>query len=191
MGFLQKYWASVGSSLVEAVRRFCHSGHLLHSINHTHIVLIPEVKCLMNMGQLRPISLCNSVYKVLSKVFVNRLQRFLPNIISESQCTFVVGQMISYNTILAQEALHYMKNCRYGPNRTAVLKLDICKAYDRVEWGFLEAIMRKAGPTPRPKRPGPWASQKFQIFGALQSYVIYKFLHDIIQKVSWPSGVCK
>ncbi|KAH7836791.1 hypothetical protein Vadar_005742 [Vaccinium darrowii] len=61
-GFLQKYWSIVGPSLVDAVRSFCHSGHLLRGINHTHIVLIPKVQCPMNMGQLRPISLCNLVY---------------------------------------------------------------------------------------------------------------------------------
>ncbi|KAH7863624.1 hypothetical protein Vadar_020021 [Vaccinium darrowii] len=111
-GFFQEYSDVVGPSLVDAVRSYCHSGHLLRSINHTHIVLIPKVQCPMNMGQLRPISLCNSVYKVLSKVFVNRLRRFLPQIVGESQCAFVSGRLISDNTILAQEALHFMKNCR-------------------------------------------------------------------------------
>lgn len=89
--FLQEYWEIVGPSLVDAVRSYCHSGHLLRSINHTHIVLVPKVRYLMNMGQLCPISLCNSVYKVLSKVFENRLQRFLSSIISENQCAFVSG----------------------------------------------------------------------------------------------------
>ncbi|KAF7152275.1 hypothetical protein RHSIM_Rhsim01G0011900 [Rhododendron simsii] len=90
-------------------------------------------------------SYCHSVYKVMSKVFVNRLQRFLPEIISDSQCAFVRGRVISDNTILVQEVLHYMKNCRYGNNRSVALKLDMSKAYDRVEWGFMEAIMRKMG----------------------------------------------
>lgn len=141
--FLQEYWDIVGPSLVDVVRSYCHLGHLLHGTNHSHIILIPNVQCPMNMGQLRPISLCNSVYKVLFKVFVNRLQRFLPSIISEIQCAFVSGHFISNNTILAHEALHFMKNCRYGNNRSVALKLDMSKAYDRVEWGFLEAIMRK------------------------------------------------
>lgn len=67
--FLHLYWDVVSPSLVDAVRSYCHSGHLLRSINHTHIALIPKVQCAMNMGQLRPINLCNSIYKVLSKVF--------------------------------------------------------------------------------------------------------------------------
>ncbi|KAF7133128.1 hypothetical protein RHSIM_Rhsim09G0148600 [Rhododendron simsii] len=107
--------------------------------------MIPKVQCPMNMGQLRPISLCNSVYKVLAKVLVNRLQRFLPEIISNSQSAFVGGRMISDNIILVQEALHYMKNQRYGGNRSVAMKLDMSKAYDRVEWGFVEAIMHKMG----------------------------------------------
>ncbi|KAF7151111.1 hypothetical protein RHSIM_Rhsim02G0142900 [Rhododendron simsii] len=143
--FFQNFWPVVGPSIVEAVRSYCHSGHLLRSINHTHIVLIPKVQCPMNMGHLRPISLCNSVYKILSKVLVNRLQRFLPEIISESQSAFVGGRLISDNIIVVQEAVHHMKSCRSGSNRSVALKLDISKAYDRVEWGFLEAIMRKMG----------------------------------------------
>lgn len=76
---------------------------------------------------------------------MNCLQWFLPAIVSESQCAFVGGRLISDNTILVQEALHFMKNCRYGSNRSVALKFDMSKAYDRVEWGFLEAIMRKMG----------------------------------------------
>ncbi|KAF7147810.1 hypothetical protein RHSIM_Rhsim03G0079300 [Rhododendron simsii] len=143
--FFQNFWPMVGPNIVEAVRTYCHSRHLLRSINHTHIVLIPKVQCPMNMGHLRPISLCNSVYKILSRVLVNRLQRFLPKIISESQSAFVGGRLISDNIIVVQEAVHYMKSCRNGSNRSVALKLDMSKAYDRVEWGFLEAIMRKMG----------------------------------------------
>lgn len=55
----------------------------------------------------------------------------------------VGGQMISDNTILAQEGLHYMKNCQYGPNRRAALKLNMSKAYDRVDGDFWRPLCER------------------------------------------------
>lgn len=79
VSFFQSYWDIVGRDIVEAVRSFMYSGRLVRGMNHTHIVLIPKVKCPMKMGQLRPISLCNVAYKVLAKVLANRLSVCLPN----------------------------------------------------------------------------------------------------------------
>lgn len=71
--FFHCYWDIVGHDIVRAVRSFMYSGRLLRGINHTHIVLIPKVKCPMSTGQLRPISLCNVVYRVVPNVLANRL----------------------------------------------------------------------------------------------------------------------
>ena len=97
------------------------------------------------MADYRPISLSNVVSRIVSKVLANRVKPLLPNIISDSQSAFVPGRLISDNTSVAYEMLHRMRNRRKGKTGHMAVKLDISKAYDRVEWEFLRKIMVKLG----------------------------------------------
>jgi hypothetical protein len=131
--FYQKYWHIVGDDVTHAVLDFLQSGNMLGCINFTHIVLIPKVISPEFMSQFRPISLCNVIYKIASKVLVNRMKPILPQVIADSQSAFVLGRMITDNVILAFETIHYLKNLRKGNNAQTAVKLDMSKAYDRVE----------------------------------------------------------
>ncbi|KAM1135052.1 hypothetical protein FF1_044067 [Malus domestica] len=92
---------------------------------------------------------CNVLYKIGAKVIVNRLKGMMDEIISMQQCAFVPGGLISDNSLVASEVGHYLHNLRRGKRGFLALKLDMSKAYDRVEWYFLKQIMLQLGFDPR------------------------------------------
>lgn len=102
-------------------------------LNETHVVLIPKVKKPKEMKNLRPISLCNISYKLISKVMANRLKVLLPDIIDDNQSAFVPRRLITDNVLLASEVFHFMKTSPARKRGYMALKLDMSKAYDRIE----------------------------------------------------------
>jgi hypothetical protein len=143
--FYQKFWHIIGNDVTKAIIEFFQSGKMLKSINYTHIALIPKVKAPESMTQFRPISLCNVMYKIISKVLANRLKLVLNHVISGNQSAFVPERLITDNILVAFEALHYLKTKRKGRSTHMAVKLDMSKAYDRVEWDFLSTMMCKMG----------------------------------------------
>ena len=143
--FFQQYWHIVGLHIIDAVLDCLNSARMLGCLNFTNILLIPKVKAPRSMAQFRPISLCNVIYKLISKVLVNRMKYLLTYVISACQSAFVPGRMITDNIIVSFEMLHFLKNKRGGKVGQMAAKLDMSKAYDRVEWDYLRAILLKLG----------------------------------------------
>ena len=85
------------------------------------------------------------VYKLIAKVLVNRLKMILPYVVSDSQSAFLSGRLITDNVLVAFENLHYLKRKTQGKLGFMALKLDMSKAYDRVEWEFLRRAMLHLG----------------------------------------------
>jgi hypothetical protein len=110
--FYKKYWHLVGEDITKAVLTCLNSGRILKAINHTNITLIPKVKNPEVVTEYRPISLCNVIYKIISKVLANRLKRILIQIISKSQSAFVPGRLITDNILVAFKTLHHMHHQR-------------------------------------------------------------------------------
>ena len=94
------------------------------------------------MGNYKPISLCNIVYKIVTKVIVARLRPYLDKLISPLQVAFVPGRKGIDNAIIAQEVIHSI-NKKKGKVRYMALKIDLEKVYDKLEWSFIKDMLVK------------------------------------------------
>ena len=143
--FYQSYWSLLGSDVLSTILHYFNSGSLPQALGHSFITLIPKVKDPTYVSQFRPISLSNVLYRIFAKVLINWLQTIMPNLISKHQSAFLSDKLISDNILVAFETLHYMRNHNKGKSGFMALKLDIIKAYDRVECEYMEKVMIKMG----------------------------------------------
>ena len=114
-------------------------------INRTNIALVPKVKNPSKMKDFHPISLNNVAYKLISKVLANHLKVVLPYLISENQSAFLTEHLIINNILVAFELMHYLDHKKSGKDGYMVVKRDMSKAYNRVEWIFIEKVIRSLG----------------------------------------------
>ena len=143
--FYQKFCPIVGNDLFQNCTKWLQDLQFPQELNRTNLVLIPKCTHPTTMKDLRPIALCNVAYKVMAKVLANRLKDILPQIISDAQSAFVSGRSICDNVLAAFEVIHYKKHWMKGKRTNAALKIDINKAYDKINRRYLEAMMRRLG----------------------------------------------
>jgi hypothetical protein len=109
---------------------------LIADVNKTDICLIPKVDNPEYITQFRPISLCNTHYKIVSKVIVERLKDCIASIISPYQTGFVLGRNIHENIVVAKQMAHTM-HFKKGKEGFFAIKVDLSKAYDKLSWDFI------------------------------------------------------
>jgi hypothetical protein len=107
--FFQRNWSLCGEEVTAMVLRIRKGEEKSVVVNDTFVVLIPKVEELEDLCQFRPISLCNVLYKIASKVVSSRLRAIIQEVISEEQSAFISGRMITDNIITAYECLRFMK----------------------------------------------------------------------------------
>ena len=138
MEFLQSQWDTVKDDILKVFSEFEKDG-IIHGItNANFICLIPKKVSSSKVRDFRPISLVTSLYKLISKVLSMRLKEVL----AETQGAFVAGRQILDVVLVANEIVEeYRKRGKPG----VVFKIDFEKAYDCVEWGFLDFVLQKKG----------------------------------------------
>lgn len=138
----QKNWELIGEEVCNAVSSSLNLGIINKEINSTYIALIPKSKNPVCVIDYLPISLCNVIYKLISKVLANRLKEVLPTIISPYQSVFTPGRLIMDNILAAYETIHTMHSRMYGKKGFMAVKVNMSKGNEGWNW---EAVMRRMG----------------------------------------------
>ena len=131
----QYYWNILGDSIIPIIQEIFETGSILMEWAITNIVLISKIAHPKYVTQF--ISLCNTLYKLVSRIIVQRLKPYIAEIINPYQVGFVPGRQTSDNIILAQEIIHFLRKEK-GLVGYLALKLDLDKAYDCLEWNLIQ-----------------------------------------------------
>ena len=141
--FFKRSWSIVGPLFCKAVKEFFSSKCLLKQVNHSALVLIPKSSHAQAVADFRPISCCNVFYKVISKILAARMSTVLGSLIDHAQAAFVEGRSLSDNVHLVQELLRKYSRKRISPR--CLIKVDLCKAYDSLNWSFINQVLLGIG----------------------------------------------
>ncbi|XP_020259065.1 uncharacterized protein LOC109835503 [Asparagus officinalis] len=141
--FFKSAWSTIGDEVILAVEEFFSTGKMLGTINSTSITLIPKVSCPNTPADFRPISCCNFLYKIISKILANRIQSVMGCLISEAQSAFVKGRHITNNILLAHELVKNYGRKHISPR--IMVNIDIRKAFDTINWNFIKEMLQGLG----------------------------------------------
>ena len=140
LALFQSCWDSLRVDLMKIVSEFFQTGIINGITNETYICLIPKKYNSSRIKDLRPISLVTSLYKIISKVLALRLREVLGGTISKEQGAFVKGRQILHVALVANEVV---EEYRVSGKEGVVFKVDFEKAYDHVDWNFLDFALEK------------------------------------------------
>lgn len=140
--FFKQHWINLKDLMLKAYNEALQTGEFIKEINHTFISLIPKVKKPDRIEEYRPIACCNVTYKILSKIICTRLNKVLPDLISQCQSAFIKGRCISENSLLAHELI---RNFNKKGAEKICIKVDLQKAYDKVNRSFIIHMLDSMG----------------------------------------------
>ncbi|XP_062099846.1 uncharacterized protein LOC133805699 [Humulus lupulus] len=138
-GFFKVLWSELEAEISAAILDFFECGILPEEINKATISLIPKIETPSRAADYRPIACCNSIYKCISKMLCSRLASVLPSLVHQNQGAFVKNKLLAHNILILQDIIKGYKRKNISPR--CVLKIDLSKAYDMLDWNFLEDIL--------------------------------------------------
>ncbi|XP_061362932.1 uncharacterized protein LOC133306628 [Gastrolobium bilobum] len=142
--FFHSQWDSIGDSVYKLIAEIFVCPDKVKDINGTLICHIPKKDSPSSMKDFRPISLCNVIYKAITKTLAERMRNLMPRIVSPNQCSFIKGRQGTDNIIIAQEVIHSIRS-RKGNKGWMMIKVDLEKAYDRLSWKFVLDTLKDVG----------------------------------------------
>ena len=134
----------VKNSILEWVKEIFQNPSEIKRVNHTFLSLIPKQDNQEILAHFRPISLCNVMYKLVTKLIALKLKNLMPKLIGAAQCSFVPGRQSTDNILIAQEVVHSMR-IKKGNVGFMAIKADLEKAYDRLNWDFIRDTLAVVG----------------------------------------------
>ena len=140
LALFQTQWEVVKKDLMKVFQEFYDTGIINGTVNETYICLLPKKTNSSKIWDFRLISLVTSLYKIIAKVLSRRMREVLGDTISESQGAFVLGRQILDVALIANEVVEDYKSLRKSG---FIFKIDFEKAYDHVEWPFLQCLGKK------------------------------------------------
>jgi hypothetical protein len=141
--FYKTFWNDLQPHFMRMANYVFENRNLSNDQKHGIITLLPKQdKDLTNIKNWRPISILNSDYKILTKIFANRLKTILPDLIHPDQTGFVLGRQIGENVRIVKDL---MDHCRINEIEGILVLLDFEKAFDSVSWDFLDYVLKSFG----------------------------------------------
>nr|GEV49824.1 hypothetical protein [Tanacetum cinerariifolium] len=142
--FFQKYWNIVDQDIVGAVLEFFASGKFPPGCNSTFIALIPKTNDTKVVKDFRPISLIESIYKIIAKILANRLSFIMSDLVSDVQTTFVTNRQILDGPFILNDLISW---CKHKKINAMIIKIsvDFEKAFDSVRWDYLDDVLNSFG----------------------------------------------
>jgi len=139
MSFFKEFWSVLKEDILNTMKHFHEFQVFEKSMNATYVALIPKKSGATSLRDFRPISLISGMYKIIAKVLAERLKQVVNKVVNK-QMAFIKGRQIMDAALIASECVDTRLR---GENAGIMCKLDLEKAYDHVNWGFLLNILRQ------------------------------------------------
>ncbi|XP_062103748.1 uncharacterized protein LOC133814854 [Humulus lupulus] len=142
-GFFKGLWSEIGNEIADAILDFFKGGLIPNELNKTVISLIPKIDSPSTAIDYRPIACCNTLYKCISKMIYSRLSEVLACLVHDNQGAFIKNRLLAHNILIFQDLLKGYT--RKNISARCLIKVDLSKAYDTVDWDFVEDILHGNG----------------------------------------------
>ncbi|WJX46909.1 hypothetical protein P8452_33654 [Trifolium repens] len=140
--FVKKFWGILKDDFRILFDQFHGNSTFPKSLLSYFVTLIPKVCSPISLSDFRPISLLGCIYKIIAKVLAKRLANVMDSIISSNQSAFIKGRNLLDGVLIVNEMVDWVKK---NKKECLIFKVDFEKAYDLVDWGFLEYMLQRCG----------------------------------------------